>query len=173
MIDLFLVWWLRTGRYRWSRLYRRLFERHYLKTTLPAANSLEEVQACLGQVEWTADSALHLFDCVSYPQKTWAKKKDDCDGFAALAAELLNRWRSNLNPLLLTVILRPVRQSHTVCVFKDSDGNLCFFDNNVLRPEKLQSFEQVTSKVGERGKRTVCWDVREPFTFKMIEFHRA
>ena len=44
IIDRLLIWWLRSGRYNWSWLRRRLFERHYLATILPSANSLEEIQ---------------------------------------------------------------------------------------------------------------------------------
>jgi hypothetical protein len=43
MFDAFLRWWLRSGRYGWSRLRRRLFERKYLKVALPEAASLEEI----------------------------------------------------------------------------------------------------------------------------------
>ncbi len=74
------------------------------------------------------DGPLHLFDCINYPQVTWTKKKDDCDGFAILAAELLHRW--NLNPVLVTTMVRPVRASYTVCVFMP----LCnpFINNSAL-----------------------------------------
>lgn len=50
IIDCFLAWWLRSGRYRWSWLHRRLFECHYLTTVLPTVNSLEEIEACQRQV---------------------------------------------------------------------------------------------------------------------------
>jgi len=116
IVDSFLVWWLRSGRYGWSWLRRRLFERRYLTTVLPTVNSLEEIEACLRQITWTMDGPLHLFDCISYPHVTWAKKKDDCDGFSSLAAELLNRWNPNCNPVLVTAMVRPIRDSHTVCV---------------------------------------------------------
>lgn len=68
MIDFPLVWWLRTGRYGWSRLRRRLFERRYLDFPLSAANSLAEIEVALRQVTWTKDGPLHLYDCISYPQ---------------------------------------------------------------------------------------------------------
>ena len=112
LIDSILAWWLRSGRYKWSRLHRRLFERRYLNTVLPTVNSLKEVESSLKQITWTMDGPLHLFDCISYPQATWAKKKDDCDGFSSLAAELLNQWNPNCNPVLVTAMVRPVRYSH-------------------------------------------------------------
>ena len=141
-MDFFLKWWLRTGRYGWSRLRRRLFERRYLSTTLPTVNSLEDVESALRQVTWTMDGPLHLYDCISYPQTTWAKKKDDCDGFASLAAELLYRLKPDYKPVLLTAILRPVQSSHTVCVFTAPHGDLCFFDNDLLR-RNYHSYDEI------------------------------
>jgi len=172
IIDCFLVWWLYSGRYRWSWLRRRLFERRYLTTVLPTVGSLEEIEACLRQVKWTMDGPLHLFDCISYPQVTWAKKRDDCDGFASLAAELLRQWNPNYNPVLVTAMVRPVRASHTVCVFHTPQGRLCFFDNDSLQCESYQIYNEVVAKTSERAQRLVCWDVRNPVTLEMIEFHR-
>lgn len=171
IIDRFLIWWLRSGRYKWSWLRRRLFERQYLTVALPEASSLEEIKACLRQITWTMDGPLHLFDCISYPQVTWAKKKDDCDGFASLAAELLNRWDANCNPALVTVMVRPVRDSHTVCVFTTSQGTLCFFDNSFLRYEDYQTYGEVATAISQKAQKLICWDVRNPVTLKMIEFH--
>ena len=170
-IDGFLVWWLHTGRYSWSRC-RRLFERRYLTTALPAVSSLADIGACLKQVKWTMDGPLHLFDCISYPQVTWAKKKDDCDGFASLAAELLRRWDPNSQPVLITAMVRPVRASHTVCAFAGSQGGLCVFDNDSLRCGDYQTYEEVVAGISQGVQRLVCWDVRNPATFEMLEFHK-
>jgi len=172
VIDCFLTWWLRSGRYRWSRLRRRLCECKYLTTTLPSVSSLEEIETCLTQVKWTMDGPLHLFDSISYPQVTWAKKKDDCDGFATLAAELLHRWNPDCNPVLVTAMFRPVRSSHTVCAFTAPQGSLWFFNNYLLRRENCQTYEEIVTKITRRGQRLVCWDVRNPITFEMLEFHR-
>ena len=130
-LDPFLVFWLRRARYPWSRLRRKLFEGKFLKTQLPSPGSLQDIVNALPQVDWTMDGPLHLYDTVSYPQTVWNKKKDDRDGFAVLAAELLNRWHTSSDPVLLTVLMRPVRYSHTVCVFRNGD-NLRFFDNENL-----------------------------------------
>jgi hypothetical protein len=173
IIDRFMVWWLHTGRYRWSWLRRRLFERRYLTTALPAVSSLAEIEACLRQVTWTMDGPLHLFDCISYPQVTWAKKKDDCDGFASLAAELLRQWNPNCHPVLVTAMLRPVRASHTVCVFIATQGGLCFFDNNSLRCDSYQTYDEIVVRISQRAKKLICWDVRNPVTLEMLEFHRV
>ena len=172
VLDSFLIWWLHTGRYRWSWLRRRLFERRYLTTVLPAVSSLEEIEVCLKQVKWTMDGPLHFFDCISYPQVTWAKKKDDCDGFSSLAAELLRRWNPTCNPVLVTAMVRPVQASHTVCAFAAPQGGLCFFDNDSLRCEDCQTYEEVVARISQRDQRLVCWDVRNPTTLEMLEFHR-
>ena len=173
LIDWFLVWWLHTGRYWWSKIHRRLFERKYLDVSLPQVSSLEEIENSLKQVEWTMDGPLHLYDCISYPQVTWAKKKDDCDGFASLAAELLRCWNPGYNPVLITVILKPVRESHTVCAFEATESSLSFFDNDTLRHGDYQTYEQIAAAVGQRAQAMVCWDIRNPFTLEMIEFHRV
>lgn len=172
IIDLFLVWWLRSGRYRWSRLRRRIFERRYLSTAIPTVSSLEEIEACLTQVTWTMDGPLHLYDSISYPEMVWARKKDDCDGFSTLAATLLQKWQPDTSPVLLTTILRPVRNSHTVCGFKSPDGGFWFFDNYSLRRGDFPTCADIINEIKGEA-RLVCWDVRNPFTFELIEFHRA
>ncbi|MFC2010051.1 hypothetical protein ACFLVU_01105 [Chloroflexota bacterium] len=172
MVDWFLTWWLRSGRYGWSWLRRRLFEFRYHNKPLPAVNSLEDVQACLEKVEWTKDGPLHLFDCISYPQVTWVKKRDDCDGFSSLAAALLHNLDAGYNPVLVTAMVRPVKSSHTVCAFTSQQDGLWFFDNSLLRSEGYQTYEDIVNRISRRGHRLLCWDVREPSTLKMIEFHR-
>ena len=129
--------------------------------------------ARLRQVKWTMDGPLHLFDCLSYPQVTWAKKKDDCDGFAILAAELLHRLDPNCSPVLVTAMLRPVRGSHTVCVFTPLQGSLCFFDNDSLQCDSYQTYKEVVTRISQHAQRLVCWDVRNPVTLEMIEFHKV
>jgi hypothetical protein len=170
IIDKFLVWWLRSGRYSWSKLRRKIFERGYLKTALPMANSLEGVEVCLKQVKWTMDGPLHFFDSISYPQTTWVKRKDDCDGFATLACELLKQLNNSFNPVLVTALMHPVRRSHTVCVFNRPDGTMGFFDNNVLRNDCV-TYSQVVEKIRLDSDKIVCWDVRRHDDFALIEFH--
>lgn len=171
LINCFLVWWLRSARYRWSRLRRRLFERRYLNTALPEANSLEEIQACLkDNITWTRDWILELFDCISYPQRVWAKKKDDCDGFAILAAELLRRWSPETDPVLITAMVRPYSKCHTVCAFRYG-GNLWYFDNSNLRSGNLKGYRDVVARFTSGTKELICWDVVNPDTLETLEFH--
>ena len=68
MINLFLRWWLRSGRYSWSRICRWLFEKQYQSITLPVANSLEDIADYLGQVTWTMDGPLHLYNAMGAPK---------------------------------------------------------------------------------------------------------
>ena len=171
IIDWFLVWWLRRCRYSWSKFRRWLFERKYLSTTLPEVNSLEDIETSLHMITWTMDGPLHLFDCISYPQTTWAKKKDDCDGFSILAAELLNRWNLNSKPVLITALVHPIRYSHTVCAFTSQEATLCYFDNYSLKSENLESYEDIVKNIIKQHQ-LVCWDVRDPINFNMIEFHK-
>lgn len=171
-MDRFLVYWLRRGRYRWSRWRRKRFEGKYEKQPLPAADSLEQIEALLKQVTWTMDGPWHLFDAISRPQTVWAKKKDDCDGFAVLAAVLLKQWQPESKPVLITAMLRPVRKSHTVCAFDVPGAGLWFFDNYTLRRGRYKTYADVVGEM--QGKaRLVCWDVVEPDTLKTLEFHVA
>jgi hypothetical protein len=168
--DGFLTCWLRKGRYKWSRLRRKLCEAKYRDKELPVAGSLEDIEACLSQVTWSMDGPLHLYDSISYPQTVWAKKKDDCDGFAILAATLLQRWQPNCRPVLITAIVRPMSSSHTVCGFCVPGGALWFFDNNSLRKRNFTTYAEVVSEVKYKN-RLICWDVVEPSTLQTIEFH--
>ena len=170
LIDWFLIWWLRHGRYGWSKIRRWLFERKYLSTALPEVKSIEGIETTLHKITWTMDGPLHLFDCISYPQTTWVKKKDDCDGFAMLAAELLNILNPNYNPVLLTALVHPIRYSHTICAFTPQEGNLWYFDNYSLKSENLENYEDIVKTI-TKDRHLVCWDVRNPINFDMIEFH--
>jgi hypothetical protein len=171
-VDNFMLWWLRSGRYSWSRFRRKAFERRYLNNDLPVISSLDDLEHCLKKVTWTMDGPLHLFDCISHPQVTWEKKKDDCDGFATLAAHLLNQLDPDYRPVLVTAIVHPLRYSHTVCAFQSPGNNLWFSDNYTLRKEDCRSYDEVVDKIAKHTKRIVCWDARDPFTFEIIHFHR-
>jgi hypothetical protein len=172
LVDYFLIWWLQKVRYRWSRLRRKLCEAKYLRQALPVASSLADIEAYLKQVTWTMDGPFHLFDAISYPQTVWAKKKDDCDGFAILAAALLQQWEPGAKPVLLTAMLRPMRRSHTVCAFLVPGAGLWFFDNNLLRRGHYRTYAEIAAEVRGNAK-LVCWDVVDPDTLQALEFHRA
>ena len=172
VLDSFLKWWLRSGRYPWSRFRRRFFEAKYLNTALPTVISLEEIKNRLAKVTWTRDGLLHLYDAISYPQTVWTRKKDDCDGFAVLAAALLTQWNPDSKPVPITVMLKPMQRSHTVCGFYASGQGLLFFDNALLRQDSFQNYAEIVDKVKGDAK-LICWDVVDPVTFETIEFHLA
>ena len=171
LVDSFLVWWLKSGRYPWSRFIRRMSGWRNTNSFLPTAKSLEEVTSLLRQVTWTMDSPFHLYDSISLPGTVWDKKRDDCDGFAVLAATLLKRWKPSTNPKLVTVMLHPVRESHTVCAFREGE-HLRFFDNYYLNKGNYQSYEEIVGQVQKRGERIVCWDAVDPESLRTLEFHR-
>ena len=117
IVDVFLATWLRWGRHPWSRFRRSLFEWRYRRLSLLSPDSLEEIPPLLCQVEWTMDGPLHLYDSVSLPERVWAKKRDDCDGFAVLAAALLRRYDPATEPSLRHGDAAPgPQESHRMCL---------------------------------------------------------
>jgi hypothetical protein len=86
---------------------------------------------------------------------------------------LLQKWNPDTNPVLLTAIIRPVQQSHAVRVFRLPGEKLRVFDNASLHDEEYEAYPVVMSRISENKGRMVCWDVRDPQTFNMIEFHKA
>jgi len=118
------------------------------------------------------DGPMHLFDSISYPQTVWAKKKDDCDGFAVLGATLLHNWKPEVHPVLVTAMTQPVKSSHTVCVFTSPTEFLWFFDNSSLQQGEYKTYSEVVSKITESAQRVICWDVRDPKSLDLIEFHK-
>lgn len=149
-----------------------MFERGNLSVELPTIDSLKTLDTTLDQVTWTMDGPLHLYDSISYPQTVWAKKKDDCDGFAVLAAELLKRFDPQTAPVLMTVMLRPAGKSHTVCVFRHS-GALRITDNKRVRAEEFADYAEAARYVAQRGTQVVCWDIADPWSLSQLEFHRT
>jgi hypothetical protein len=151
---------------------RWLFERKYLKTILPEAGNLEEIASIMSQITWTMDGTLHLYDCISYPQVTWSKKKDDCDGFSCLAAKMISHWNPDYKPVLVTAVVRPIKYSHTICAFTPLPGALHYFDNASLINDVSRTYEEIILRITKGTQRVVCWDVRDPETFELLEFHR-
>ena len=140
--------------------------------SLPDVDSLEDITGCLEKVKWTMDGPLHLFDSISYPETVWYKKKDDCDGFAILASALLQKWNPVSMPLLITLMLRPMKKSHTVCAFRVSNEEYRYYDNYYLREGDFKSFSDIVEEV-QKDYEIICWDVVDPVTLETIEFHRG
>jgi hypothetical protein len=167
--DKFLTWWLGGPRYSWSKLRRRLFERGFLSESLPTVNSLEDILDKLRKVDWTQDNWPELFDCVSHPQRVWSTKKDDCDGFAVLAAALLNSWDPQTQPVIVTAMVTPLAKAHSVCVFRQG-GGLSYFSNKELIPGVFQNYREIVDNFSG-SDRLICWDVVKPDTLEQLEFH--
>jgi hypothetical protein len=141
-----------------------------LKKPLPPVNSLDDVKAHMREIKWKRDMLPQLFDCVSYPHRVWAKKKDDCDGFSVLAAELLSRCLPETDPVMVTAMVAPLKNSHSVCAFK-LDGNLRYFNNATLKPELFQSYADIVADFTGPPNRLICWDVVRPCNLETLEFH--
>ena len=171
VVDTFLIWWLKRGRYPWSRFVRKLERIGRDYQPVPRADSLDDIKSILSKVTWTMDNALHLYDSISLPETVWDKKQDDCDGFAVLAARLLKNWKPATNPKLLTVILHPVKESHTVCVFRENE-ELRFFDNSHLNSKGYKTHEEIVAQLQKRGDRVVCWDLVEPESLRTLQFQK-
>lgn len=167
----FLIWWLHGPRYGWSKLRRWLLERGFLKTPLPPVNSLDCILACLNKITWKQDSLPEMYDSISYPQRVWVRGKDDCDGFAVLAAALLKEWDPQIEPVIVTAGFIPIANSHTVCVFK-LGGGLKYFSNASLNPNIFQKYEEIVADFTSTN-RLICWDVVKPETLQQLEFHRV
>jgi hypothetical protein len=170
IINWFLTWWLRSARYRWSKLRRCLFESKYQKTELPEVNSLDDIEASLKKIDYKIDWILELFDSISYPGRVWEKQEDDCDGFAILAAELLRRWSPETEPVLITAMVRPYSRCHTVCAFTHG-GNLQYFNNSRRQTGNFAGYQDIMKHFTSRAQEVICWDVVNPDTLKAKEFH--
>lgn len=168
--DCFLKFWLHGPRYGWSKFRRFMFERGFLKTPLPPTNTLADVQSRLAEITWKQDGFAELYDCVSYPQRVWFQKRDDCDGFAVLAAALLKQWDKKTNPVIVTAMVSSLAHCHSVCVF-EMGGGFRYFSNKELSPKTLTSYEKVIADFVNPTYRLVCWDVIEPDTLKQLEYH--
>ncbi|MDI6806223.1 MAG: hypothetical protein QMD14_00195 [Candidatus Aenigmarchaeota archaeon] len=161
--------WLKHLRYPVSRLYRKIFEGKYLNTKLPDVHDLNELKRVLGEVTCT----LELLDRISYPEAVWAKKRDDCDGFAILCADRLYTLDGVEDIKLVTAITKPVKNSHTVCTFFDLHlEKYRYFDNAYLVERGFESREDIVDDmISKRRSHVLCWDVVEPQTLKQIEYH--
>jgi hypothetical protein len=168
--DQFLKWWLHGPRYSWSKFRRFMFERGFLKKPLPPVKTLADIQSSLREITWVKDGLGELFDCISYPQRVWSKKKDDCDGFAILTAALLNQWDKNTKPVIVTAMVSSMTHCHSVCVFQ-LGGGLRYFSNKELSPKTFASYKKIVADFVNPSYRLICWDIVEPNTLKQREFN--
>lgn len=111
-----LRWWV-----GWSRTYRFLFQRKYLKFSLDEALPLKDVEEAMGLLTWKPDSFKELFDACGSPhwvqyclQELRQGRKQpvgalDCDDHAVWAGTVLE---SRYKPELFS------------CVWANSDGKI-------------------------------------------------
>lgn len=171
---LFIRFWVRKGRLWWSKIYRKLFERKYLRKPLPELTLIDteplkpeqvmnRLRWVLSKIEWRQDKWYMLSDAISYPQTVWAKKADDCDGFAILSATLLERARQHIDGLgevvILTVVGSPIRNSHTITCF-NLKGHWYVTDNDRVYMSGLDSIEEIAEFYLRRlFRKYYCWQL--------------
>ncbi len=168
--DCFLKWWLSGPRYGWSKFRRFMFERGFLKTKLPQVANLDDIVRNLNEITWKQDFWPELFDCISYPERVWARGKDDCDGYAVLAAALLKQWDKKTNPVIVTAMVSSFNHCHSVCVF-EMGGGFRYFSNKELSPKTFTGYKEIVADFANKAYRLVGWDVVDPDTLKHREIH--
>lgn len=132
--------WLFAPRYYWSRFKRFFFERKYKKyAPLPKVKNIPEIRSVLSQIRYKADNMWNLFDCISYPETTYALNRDDCDGYATIAIHLLKSI--GIKGYYYTYIPSDWKKAHTVCLFKH-EGNIFRFDNKTLIRSLVTDYQE-------------------------------
>lgn len=104
--------WFRV-RIPWSKFWR-FFE--WKRSPLPAIEGFSDLRAILNRIEWTPDPWWKLGDVLQSPEWTWAKRKDDCDGFALVSLAVMQKSKLGTG-FLVTAVTRPIRHSHSVALF--------------------------------------------------------
>ncbi len=128
---------------------------------MPGVIALEEVTACLEQIEWTQDKT----DYIQTPEYTWFRKKGDCEDFSALACRLLEQL--DIKADILTVLLDPSRRSHAVCVFRGGPA-WRYYDNSRLKG--AGSLREIVEILKGRDK-IKAWSLEKERTLKSV-IHR-
>lgn len=95
----FWAWFITRGYYRWSKLWRWLFERRYRGQSMTSYAHIGQLEETLGRMRWKRDAGGGAIDVISSPEKVeaiWrATRADtvdgnewigDCDEFAQYAA---------------------------------------------------------------------------------------
>jgi len=156
LIKIIAGFWLSGPRYRWSKIHRFFFERKYKYVAMPQVKNLGDIASVLRQVTWTQDSWNKLFDSVSYPGRVYQTKKDDCDGFAILAIELLKQLQ--VRGYMYTYVPEKWTKAHTICVFR-YNGFVCTFNNFYLVRTDATTFKRFREQYFREP--CVVWDLRD------------
>ena len=97
----------------WSRFWRFL---EWRKASVPLILNFVDLKKILNRIEWTSDPWWKLGDVLQSPEWTWAKKKDDCDGFALVSLAIMLESRLGIG-YLVTSVTRPIKHSHSIALF--------------------------------------------------------
>lgn len=110
-----------------------------------------------------------LLDWISYPEVVYKRASGDCDDYAILSAVHIKNFK-NCEPYLLTVIAKPIRYSHTVCIFPYR-SKFYLVDNGYLYHRGFYDIEAIIEHLKERHgwKKIYAFDIIEALTFKRIK----
>ena len=143
MIKLFFKVWLDHIKLWWSKV--RWFNKRKIesKECTEKVNSLTDIRLmCIDvdkRFEWTMDNIDQLFDSYRpteylyemYHDSTIEKPfKDDCDGFHTVIYHILKQ--NGYKCALLTIATNPMKYSHTMTLFVDTDGRYCLVNYNAV-----------------------------------------
>lgn len=177
-LDWLWVFYLWARRY-WSAILRVPELPYRWFTKLPSVESLEDIEKVSSEVKWVADWTLapHVklrrfwWDCLSYPQTVWARKKDDCDGFAILNCEL--GTQIGIKMYILSVVMEPRELSHAVAYGKQGATPFMFTNGRLVMFEDDRTLEDVVQTVAAPAKRILAWSLEDHKTGELVRLHRG
>jgi len=178
MVKLFCSWL--AVFYLWVRFYLsavlRLAELRYLGKELPTVTNLQDVENRCREVTWTPDWKLapHVklrrlwWDCLSYAETVWARKKDDGDGFAILACELCKQL--GIKAYILSVFTSPGQYSHAVAFGRHSGNPFMFNNGRLVWFDAAHTVEHVVQNAAS-GHDVVAWSLEDHETGELVRLH--
>ena len=174
--------------YRWSRIYRWLWERKHDGTRLPSFHSIHILEDTVGSMCWRKDTWLMLWDAVSTPQAAWARhlngrKAGDCDDISIFAAVCMVDMRDKgYLPTVAGIWLLSVPWmdynrkvgGHNVCAYRYVEKGEVRFGHisNWYDGERCEGFQSLREVVlSILGLRTsMGWALANPETLALVEY---
>ena len=153
--------WMHHGRIRWVKLYRFLFQAKWRAPSykLPERTPAE-LQIFFRRCAWRPDNWKQAMDMIDWPAKFYDTKRGDCDEFAFFALwTLADTGITEVH--MLTLIIRPLKRSHAVCVYKQQD--LWWHIGNWFKGEPqgpYQTLDAVIDSIIGLNGRLVCATLR-------------
>jgi hypothetical protein len=154
--------WLRCFRRPWSQFLNWMWKSEC--RPLPRVNNLFHIQQALKLIGHKSD---RYGDWIQKPELTWGRKKGDCEDLARLAQALLAKI--GVQSFLLSVILKPGKYSHAVCVYQDVAWRV--ISNGILNPHGYEDLEEIIKSVAGKNKLT-CWSLEDQ-NGKIIQIKRG